>query len=50
MGVRYMSKKALVVDVDKNTLILEQDLLEVAGFEVFEAENAAGGIAPDRRI
>ena len=40
-----MKKKALVVDDNKNNLILEKDLLEVAGFEVFEAENAAAGIA-----
>ena len=29
--------------------MLEKDLLEVAGFEVFEAENAADGIAITRR-
>jgi CheY-like chemotaxis protein len=29
--------------------MLEKDLLEVAGFEVFEAENAAGGIAIARK-
>jgi CheY-like chemotaxis protein len=29
--------------------MLEKDLLEVAGFEVFEAENAAGAIAMARR-
>ena len=40
-----MKKKALVVDDNKNNLMLEKDLLEVAGFEVFVAENAAGGIA-----
>lgn len=40
-----MKKKALVVDDNKNNLMLEKDLLEVAGFEVFEAENAADGIA-----
>jgi len=36
-----MSKKALVVDDNGSNLILEKDLLEVAGFEVFVAENAA---------
>ena len=40
-----MKKKALVVDDNENNLMLEKDLLEVAGFEVFEAENAADGIA-----
>ncbi len=44
-----MGKKALVVDDNGNNLMLEKDLLEVAGFEVFEAENAAGGIALARR-
>jgi len=29
--------------------MLEKDLLEVAGFEVFEAENAADGIAVARK-
>jgi CheY-like chemotaxis protein len=42
-------KKALVVDDNANSLMLEKDLLEVAGFEVFEAENAADGIAIARR-
>jgi two-component system, cell cycle response regulator DivK len=40
-----MRKKALVVDDNENNLLLEKDLLEVAGFDVFEAENASGGIA-----
>ena len=44
-----MRKKALVVDDDKKTLLLGKDLLEVAGFEVFEAENASSGIAIARR-
>jgi two-component system cell cycle response regulator DivK len=44
-----MRKKALVVDDNENNLTLEKDLLEVAGFEVFEAENAASGIAIVRR-
>lgn len=39
-----MRKKALVVDDNKNNLMLEKDLLEVAGFEVFEAEDASSGI------
>jgi len=38
-------KKALVVDDNASNLMLEKDLLDVAGFEVFGAENAAGGIA-----
>jgi CheY-like chemotaxis protein len=44
-----MKKKALVVDDNKNNLLLAKDLLEVAGFEVFEAENATDGIAIARR-
>jgi two-component system cell cycle response regulator DivK len=44
-----MSKKALVVDDNGNNLMLEKDLLEVAGFEVFEAENATDGIAIARK-
>jgi two-component system, cell cycle response regulator DivK len=40
-----MQKKALVIDDNANNLMLEKDLLEVAGFEVFEAENALSGIA-----
>jgi CheY-like chemotaxis protein len=39
-----MNKKALVVDDNANNLLLETDLLKVAGFDVFEAENAASGI------
>jgi CheY-like chemotaxis protein len=44
-----MKKKALVIDDNANNLMLEKDLLEVAGFEVFEAENASDGIAMARR-
>ena len=44
-----MRKKALVVDDNENNLLLEKDLLEVAGFEVFEAGNAADGIAIARK-
>ncbi|MGD0020764.1 MAG: response regulator [Smithellaceae bacterium] len=44
-----MRKRALVVDDNGNNLMLEKDLLEVAGFEVFVAENAADGIAIARR-
>ena len=44
-----MRKKALVVDDNGNNLMLEKDLLEVAGFEVFGAENAADGIAIARK-
>ena len=44
-----MKKKALVVDDNANNLLLEKDLLEVAGFEVFEAEDASSGIAIARR-
>ena len=44
-----MKKKAVIVDDDVKNLMLEKDLLEVAGFEVFEAENAAVGIAIARK-
>jgi two-component system cell cycle response regulator DivK len=44
-----MRKKALVVDDNANNLLLEKDLMEVAGFEVFEAENASSGIAIARK-
>jgi CheY-like chemotaxis protein len=44
-----MSKKVLVVDDNGNNLMLEKDLLEVAGFEVFVAENASSGIAIARK-
>ncbi len=44
-----MAKTALVVDDNQKNLMLETDLLEVAGFEVFEAENAFSGIAIARK-
>ena len=44
-----MKKKALVIDDNGNNLLLEKDLLEVAGFKVFEAENATDGIAMARK-
>jgi two-component system cell cycle response regulator DivK len=44
-----MKKKVLVVDDNGRNLMLERDLLEVAGLEVFEAENATDGIAVARR-
>jgi len=44
-----MRKKALVIDDNGNNLMLEKDLLEVAGFEVFEAEDASSGIAIARK-
>jgi CheY-like chemotaxis protein len=39
-----MGKKVLVVDDNGYNLLLEKDLLEVAGFEVSEAEDATIGI------
>jgi len=45
-----MGKTALVVDDNMKNLMLETDLLEVAGFEVFEAENAFDGIAIARKV
>jgi CheY-like chemotaxis protein len=44
-----MKKKALIIDDNGNNLMLEKDLLEVAGFEVFEAVNAIDGIIIARR-
>lgn len=44
-----MKKKALVVDDNEKNLLLEKDLLEVGGFEVFEAENACDAIAMARK-
>ena len=44
-----MKKKALVVDDNGNNMLLEKDLLEVGGFEVFEAANAFDGIAIARK-
>jgi len=40
-----MGKRALIVDDNGNNLMLEKDLLEVAGFEVFSAQDASSGIA-----
>ena len=45
-----MRKKVLVVDDNENNLMLEKDLLEVAGFEVFTAQDASSGIAIARKI
>ena len=44
-----MGKKALIVDDNGNNLLLEKDLLEIAGFEVFEAESASSGITIARK-
>jgi two-component system, cell cycle response regulator DivK len=44
-----MKKKALVIDDNRNNLLLAKDLLEVAGFEVFESEDASSGIAIARK-
>jgi len=44
-----MAKRVLIIDDNGNNLMLEKDLLELAGFEVFEAENAADGIAIARK-
>jgi CheY-like chemotaxis protein len=40
-----MKKKALVIDDNENNLMLEKDLLAVAGFDVLEAIDASSGIA-----
>ena len=44
-----MKKRALIIDDNGNNLILEKDLLDVAGFEVFTAQDASGGIAIARK-
>jgi CheY-like chemotaxis protein len=44
-----MGKKALIVDDNASNMLLEKDLLEVAGFEVFEAESAGEGIATAKK-
>ena len=44
-----MRKRALIVDDNGNNLTLEKDLLEVAGFEVFVAQDASSGIAIARK-
>jgi len=44
-----MQKKALVVDDNANNLMLEKDLLDVAGFEVFVAEDASSAIVIARK-
>jgi two-component system cell cycle response regulator DivK len=44
-----MRKKALIVDDNANSLLLEKDLLEAAGFEVFTAEDGSSGIALARK-
>jgi len=44
-----MRKKVLVVDDNGNNRMLEKDLMEVAGFEVLEAENASSGITIARK-
>jgi CheY-like chemotaxis protein len=40
-----MKYSALVVDDNENNLLLEKDLLEIAGFTVFEAKDATSGMA-----
>jgi two-component system, cell cycle response regulator DivK len=44
-----MRYKALVVDDNSSNLMLEKDLLEVAGYEVFVAENATGAVIIARK-
>jgi CheY-like chemotaxis protein len=44
-----MIKKVLIVDDNENNLLLEKDLLEVAGFEVITAEDALSSIAAARK-
>lgn len=44
-----MKNKVVIVDDNANNLLLEKDLMEIAGFEVFEAINATDGIALIRK-
>jgi len=44
-----MKRKALIVDDNVRSRLLEKDLLEVAGFEVFEADDASNGMAIARK-
>lgn len=44
-----MKQKALVVDDNQNNLLLEKDLLEVAGFAVLTAADALSSIAIARK-
>lgn len=39
-----MKKKVLIIEDNEKNRILERDLLEVAGFEMIEAEDGASGI------
>ena len=45
-----MSMRIVVVDDNENNLLLEKDLLEVAGHEVFTAVNATEGIVLTRQV
>lgn len=40
-----MKNRVVIVDDSSNNLLLEKDLMQSAGFEVFEATNAQEGIA-----
>ncbi len=44
-----MKNKVVIVDDNANNLLLEKDLMEIAGFEVYEAINATDGIALVRK-
>jgi len=44
-----MKKRVLIVDDNGNNLLLEKDLLEVAGFEVFVAQDTSSGITLARK-
>ncbi|MBU0743982.1 MAG: response regulator [Gammaproteobacteria bacterium] len=39
-----MAKKVLIVEDNEQNMILENDILEIAGFEVLQAVNATAGI------
>jgi CheY-like chemotaxis protein len=44
-----MKYRALIVDDNANNLLLEKDLLEIAGFEVYVAENASNAVILARK-
>lgn len=44
-----MAKKILIVEDNEKNMILEKDLLELAGFEVLQANNATLGIELARK-
>ena len=44
-----MKKRLLIIEDNEKNRMLEKDLLEIEGFEVFEAKDATAGIALARK-